>query len=443
MSRSKYRRYFAPTCRMTIAVCAGAFVLTTVSVPAQTQTFTVLHNFTGGQDGYFPGAPLTIDQAGNLYGTASLGGIDANCVIDQFVGCGTVFRLARHGSSWTFNTLYGFLGGSDGAYPETAVVFGPDGALYGTTAEGGTNGCFAEGCGTVFKLRPPPTFCRAFSCPWTKTTLYQFTGGFDGGNPIGSPSFDHTGNLYGTTEYTGSGSPAATVYELAPSGGAWVFSIVYSFPDNGTAATPYDGVVFDAHGNIWATTYYGGIEDCGDPQLPDSCGIIFELIPSGSGWSEKTVFQFHRTVGGAPTGDLIFDQSGNLYGTLQEDGPNGGGSVYQLNPLSGVVTVLASFPGSGDTANGATGNLVMDAAGNLYGVTEEGGAHDQGSIFKLTPSNGGWILTDLHDFSGSDGRDPYAGLTMDSTGNLYGTTAYGGSSSNCNGGCGVIFEITP
>jgi uncharacterized repeat protein (TIGR03803 family) len=418
-------------------------ILTIVPI-VQAQTFTVLYNFAGGPDGYFPSTPLTIDRSGNLYGTANLGGNDNDCVVDQFRGCGTLFKLSRHGSAWTFNVLYSFLGGSDGAYPETAVVFGPDGSLYGTTGEGGTNGCFAEGCGTVFKLQPPPTFCPAFSCAWTKTTLYQFTGGYDGGKPLGSPSFDHAGNLYGTTEYTGQGSPAATVYELTPSNGGWKFSIVYSFPDNGQAATPYDGVVFDPQGNIWATTYYGGIQDCGDPQLPNSCGIIFELIPSGSGWTENTVFQFHRSIGGGPTGNLIFDQSGNLYGTLQANGPNGGGSVYQLNPSSQAVTVLASLPGSGGTVSGPTGNLVMDAAGNLYGVTEGAGAHNLGSIFKLSPSSGGWILTDLHDFSGaSDGSYPYAGLVIDANGNLYGTTTEGGNSSNCYNGCGTIFEITP
>ena len=402
---------------------------------ADAQSFTVLHNFTGGADGSEPAAQLTLDRPGNLYGTASLGGSD-NCVDDRMVGCGTAFKLARHGSSWTFNVLYTFLGGSDGQYPETAVVFGPDGALYGTTAEGGASGCFADGCGTVFKLQPPATFCRAVSCPWSKTTLYDFEGAATGGLPRGSPSFDRNGNLYGTTQYTGGSSPSAMVFELGR--GSWNFSVVYAFYFSQVAATPLDGVVFDAHGNIWGTTYYGGIQNRNDPQLPDYCGVVFELTPSGSGWTANIVVEFQRSLGGGPSGNLIQDSAGNFYGTLQDNGPNGGGTVFQLNP-NGQLTVLASLPGSGETENGPTGGVVMDAAGNLYGVTEGGGAHSCGSVFKVAPSDGGWVLSDLHDFScGSDGAYPYSGLAIDASGNLYGTTFYGGT---MNGG--VVFEITP
>lgn len=416
------------------------FVLTQT---ARAQTFTTIHNFTGQPDGSFPAAPLTIDQAGNLYGTASLGG-NNNCMQEQFVGCGTVFKLSRHGSFWAFQLLYTFLNPSDGEYPETAVVFGPDGALYGTTAEGGTSGCFFHsGCGTVFRLQPRPRVCPIVSCPWLKTTVYKFSGGDDGGFPQGSPSFDHAGNLYGTTQYTGIGSPAATVYELLPANGMWIFSIVFDFLDSGQAATPLDGVVFDAQGNMWATTYYGGTQDCEDPQLPQSCGILFELMRSESGWTERKVVQFDRSLGGGPTGNLVFDRSGNLYGTLQENGPDGGGSVFQVNPSNGNISILTSVSGSGDTVNGPTGNLVMDVAGNLYGVTEGEGANSCGSIFKLSHLNGGWSFADLHDFNcGSDGAYPNAGLAIDSNGNLYGTTGFGGSSSACSGGCGTVFELT-
>lgn len=413
--------------------------LTIIALPSvQAQTFTVLHNFTGGQDGSFPSSALTLDQAGNLYGTASLGG-STNCIDDQNIGCGTVFRLAHRGSGWVFTVLYTFAGGSDGQYPETPVVFGPGNLLYGTTREGGTGGCSGGGgCGTVFRLHPPPTFCKSVLCPWEKDELYQFTGGSDGGGPeTASLTFDPAGNIYGTTQYAGPGSPTAAVYELSPSNGGWTISILYSFADeNNSPATPLGGVVFDATGNLWGTTYFGGIDDCGDPQLPNTCGIVFELMPSASGWIENTVFQFHRSVGGNPAGNLIFDQPGNIYGAVGEDGPGGAGSIYQLTPTSGELTVLHAFPG--EELSGPRDGVVMDSAGNLYGTTLSNGAHGFGSVFKLTPSNGGWIFTALHDFTGgSDGAYPYAKVILDSAGNLYGTTAGGGTDQN-----GVVFEIT-
>ena len=404
------------------------------TVPAQAQTFTVLHSFTGGQDGADPAAALTLDAAGNLYGTANAGG-NTNCP----QGCGTVFKISRHGSAWTFNVLYTFTGGIDGDYPETPVVFGPDGSLYGTTIEGGIGTCFGLGCGTVFKLQPQPTFCRTALCPWTKTELYQFTGTFDGGLPnIGSLTFDAAGNIYGATEYTGYGSPYATVYELSPFDGSWTFNVLYASYDGNEAETPLGGVVFDASGNLWGTTYFGGLDGCeGNPQN-FTCGIIFELTPSGSGWMENTVFQFNQSVGGNPAGNLIFDRSGNIYGTLTGEGPGGAGGVYQFVPSSGQLTLLYAFSGIGV---GPYDGVVMDSAGNLYGTSETTGAYGYGSVFKLTPSNSGWIFTDLHDFTGgSDGEFPYATVTLDNAGNIYGTTAAG---THCYYTCGTVWEITP
>ena len=165
--------------------------------PAQTQTFTVLHNFTGGHDGAWPQAGLTLDRAGNLYGTTTIGG-DGGCSYGEFPGCGSVFKLAHQASGWTLNTLYAFGGGSDGEGPLTPVVLGPDGNLYSTTALGGY-ACDFYGCGTVFKLQPQPTVCTSASCPWRKTEMYQFTGASDGASPAtGSLTFDAARNIYGT-----------------------------------------------------------------------------------------------------------------------------------------------------------------------------------------------------------------------------------------------------
>ena len=168
--------------------------------PAQAQTFKVIYNFTGGQDGGAPGAGLTMDRAGNLYGTATGGGSSGN---------GTVFKLSHKGSGkgsgWVLAPLYSFQGGNDGATPIARVIFGPDGSLYGTTTYGGIQGCrFGyDTCGTVFKLQPPPVACKTALCPWTETVLYRFTGGSDGGHPQnGDLLFDQSGTLYGTTYWT-------------------------------------------------------------------------------------------------------------------------------------------------------------------------------------------------------------------------------------------------
>ena len=153
-----------------IAVMLSLMAVATQS--AQAQTFTTLYTFTGGSDGASPYAGVTPDRAGNLYGTATLGG-SKNCYFVGDSGCGTVFKLSHKGTGWIFSLLYGFTGGSDGWWPFTPVTLGPDGSVYGTTSYGGGTGCIAgNGCGTVFKLQPPPNFCRSVSCPWTKTGIY-------------------------------------------------------------------------------------------------------------------------------------------------------------------------------------------------------------------------------------------------------------------------------
>ena len=165
-----------------------AFVLTVGTMQAaQGSTFNVIYNFTGGSDGTSPYAGLTVDGTGALYGTTLSGG----------AGFGTVFKLAKTGSGWVFTTLYTFTGGNDGASPRSRVIIGPDGGLYGETFAGGGQGCGGRGCGTAFEVRKS---CPGPICRWTETVLYRFTGGADGGQPIGGPIFDASGNLYGATQ---------------------------------------------------------------------------------------------------------------------------------------------------------------------------------------------------------------------------------------------------
>ena len=409
---------------------------------AQAQTFSVIHQFTGGQDGANPYAGLTMDAAGNLYGTAASGGnTGGGCAVDG--GCGSVFKLAYKGSGRIFAPLYSFQGGNDGSTPYARVIIGPDGALYGTTHQGGGSGCGGSGCGTVFRLRPPATACKTALCYWTETVLYQFTGGSDGGLPgNGDLVFDQAGNLYGTTTTGGVGScnggTCGVVYELTPSSGSWTESVLYSFAGGSDGGSPFAGVIFDKAGYLYGTASAGGNLAC---NAPYGCGTLFQLTPSGSGWVENVLYTFQGGSDGAsPFGGLIFDPSGNLYGTTPSGGSGGGGTVFILTPSNGNWTlgVVYSFTGSGNSP-GPSDNLIMDATGNLYGTTADEGAYGYGSVFKLTGSGGNWTNTSLHDFAGgSDGGNPAGSVVLDASGNLYGTTFYGGAN-----GKGVVFEFTP
>ncbi len=416
---------FMRSTRTTIWALAMVLVVTIGSSHyGHAQTLHVLHTFTG-TDGQEPVTGLTMDAAGNLYGTTYYGGSK---------GAGTVFKMTRRNGSWTFSPLYSFKGGDDGVSPGGRVVIGPNGTLYGTTAQGGGTGCYGMGCGTVFNLRPPAQSCKTAICPWTETVLHRFgdVGSGDGIGPVGDLVFDQAGNLYGATAAGGSDSNGA-IYELSPAGGGWTESIIFSFKTSG-GTVPAGGVIFDNAGNLYGTTNQGG-----DHQL----GTAYQLKPSGSGWTQTVLHSFKDPSDGYYTADLAFDSLGNLYGATFDGGDNGGGTVYQLAPSGGswALNVLQSFSGQGFGGQ-LGGSVLVDAARNVYGVTVYGGSGDAGRVFKLTPSGGGWIYTNLHDFPvpGSDGYYPNGSLVMDASGTLYGTTAVGGTG---NPGYGVVFEITP
>jgi uncharacterized repeat protein (TIGR03803 family) len=402
--------------RTTVSALVFMFALVFIAPrPALAQSFAVLHSFSG-QDGAAPFAGLTMDKAGNLYGTTYRGGTH---------GYGTVFKLVRKNSSWVLMPLYSFQNVPDGARSAARVVFGPDGSLYGTTIYGG-QGCRGIGCGTVFRLTPPATFCRAVLCPWTETVLYRF-GGLDGASPYAEVVFDQAGNLYGTT-YGGGADEQGLVYELVPSGGGWSERVLYSFTGGADGASPLAGLIFDEVGNLYGTASAGGLY-----------GTVYKLTRSGSIWTEDTLYGFqNESNGGAPSGGLIFDQLGRLYGTATYGGSGNGGTVFQLTPSDGTWTFNLVYALAGNNDPGPMASLTLDAAGNLYGTTYQDGAYGFGAVFKLTPSGGGWTYTSLHDFTGSDGWASESNVTIDATGNLYGTAAGGGAN-----GDGVIWEITP
>jgi len=420
-----------------ISSCIPIFILVLIlnfgcPQSAQGQTYRVLHMFTGGPDGAQPQAGLIMDRHGNLYGTARYGGYyGGNC---NGLGCGTVFELARSGSGWVLKSLHSFTETNDGADPVGALVFGPDGAFYGTTLYGGTNGCDGYGCGTVFKVTPPATICRSISCPWNETVLASFPGGAGGLFPYGGVVFDASGNIYGTTFQGGqqllcNGHGCGVVYELSRTNGTWIESVLYDFT-GANGAAPQAGLTFDASGNLYGTTVQGGAYDQ---------GTVFTLTRSGSGWSGSTIHDFTGGPdGGGPLGNVIFDQAGNLFDTTVGGGGYYSGVAFELSPSAGGwnETVLANFGGNSSYPNAP---LLMGPDGSLYGV---GYGEATSSVFKLTPGSGGWTYTVLHDFGGR--VYPNGGLVLDSDGNLFGTTSIGGD-DQCEPyeGCGVIFEITP
>ena len=401
---------------MAIAASAIAALMLLAASKAEGQTYTLLHNFSG-PDGAAPYGTLTMDRAGNLYGTTYFGGNGCGGY-----GCGTVFKLTHKNSGWILARLYSFQGGNDGEYPLAGVTIGPDGSLYGTTSAGGgnppicTSPVGGPGCGTIFKLQPPATACTTALCPWTETVLYRFMGGSDGAYPgYGNLVFDQTGNLYGTTEGD-EFSNQATAFKLSRSGSGWTKSLVYNFGYIFVGS----GMIFDHAGNLYGTTADSG-----------GWGTVYELIPSGSGWTETTLYQFQNDGDGyEPLGGVAFDQAGNLYGTTFNDG----GRVYELSPSAGgwIYSSLYYF----NSYEGSYSGPTVDAVGNVYGVMSI-----QSLVFKLAFSNGGWSETDLTDFGGDP--IPVGGVILDGNGNIYGTTSMGGTGS-CRGvPCGDIFEITP
>src|SRR5208282_4963824 len=343
--------------RRIIAAFAVALLIV-LATQLQAQTYTVIYTFTGGADGEAPYAGLTMDKAGNFYGTA-FGGSKS--------GYGAVYKLTKKSGRWVSSPLYAFAGGADGRYPEARVVFGPDSSLYGTTFNGG-----CPDAGTVFNLKPPASACKAALCPWTETVLYCFQQA-DTYPGYGDLIFDRAGNIYGTT-MGGGDNNLGTVFMLTPSNGAWTENILHSFASGfgggEDGRVPYNGVVFDSLGNLYGTTSEGG---------QNSSGIAFQLMPSGGSWVENILHNFQdKADGGSPYGGLIFDQSGNLFGTTGTGGQNDGGTAFELVSAGGawMLNTIANLTPFGESY----ASLTMDGAGNLYGTTYVGGDFDRGSV---------------------------------------------------------------
>jgi uncharacterized repeat protein (TIGR03803 family) len=292
----------------------------------------------------------------------------------------------------------------------------------------------------VYKLTPSAGGGR------TESVIHTFHGMVGGYSPVAGLAIDAAGNLYGTTLYGGNTTHdsvgSGVVYELSPSSSGWKQRVLHAFTGGQDGRSPYDGVTFDAAGNLYVAASFGGnLSDCSGA----GCGAVVKLSPTSSGaWTTSLIHDFTgHADGNWPWGGLLVDAAGNVYGTTQDGGSGGGGSVFEFSPSGSGWTgnILYSFIFQSSGGNLPQGSLIQDASGNLYGTTMQGGGSIGigGVAFELSPGSGGtWTETPLHNFWGiGDGAYPSDGMIFDSAGNLYGTMQGGVDAS------GVVFELTP
>jgi uncharacterized repeat protein (TIGR03803 family) len=405
--------------------------------------FSVLYTFSPATQpfGAYPSASVILDPDGNIYGTTWGGGSN---------GIGTIFELDSTGHQ---KMLFSFTGGN-GQYPDSAVVRDASGNLYGVTYYGGHTGdCNGYDCGVVYKL----------DNTGHETILYGFQGGTDGGLPVGL-AMDGAGNLYGSTQLAGPAYLGA-VFKLDTTGKETALN---ALSGGASGNSPQSGLILDNAGNLYGTTFYGG---------RGNAGLVYKMAAG----HETVLYSFSSGTGLYPSGNIVQDAAGNIYGTAisangccgpvlykldttaqlsvlaafgDNDGLNpgvimdaagnlyvttsggsaGGGAVHKVSP-SGQTTTLYTFTGGTD-GDSPTGNLTLDATGNLFGTTAFGGTANCGTVFKLSPSGEETILYNFTDTAGVDGGAPYAGVTLDASGNIYGTTGWGGA-----GGYGTVYKL--
>ena len=411
---------------------------TVFEVAAVTHTLTTLVTF-NGNDGNSPYAGLIEDASGNLFGTTAS-------------GYGTVFEVAAGTHALTTLTSFNT---SDGATPEGGVIEDSSGNLFGTTSTGGI-----YNFGTVYEI-------AAGTDQMTTLVNFNFT---DGAYPMGSLVEDASGDLFGTT-LGGNGDTYGSVFEVTA--GTDTLTTLVSFSNSGMGVDPQE-LLLDASGDLFGTTSSGGSGSYGtvfeipattrtltiladfntntgsspNPGLvEDSSGNLFGTTNGGGSSSDGTVYEvaagthtlttlanFTSTTGTAPYGGLVEDNSGDFFGTTESGGSSNDGTVFEMAAGTHTLTTLVNFNGTNGATPYATGSLVEDAKGNLFGTTQSGGSANDGTVFELTA--GKYNLITLYNFNGTDGLNPVAGLIEDSSGNLYGTAEYGGGYSG-----GSVFKV--
>ena len=401
--------------RTTVLVLASVILCCSLTFGVQEK---ILYNF-GTGDGYYPYGTLIFDASGNLYGTTYAGGKYYD---------GTVFKLTKNqDGTWTESVLYNFAGGEfDGMYPTAGLTFDSQGNLYGTTNAGGHGSqgtCWPRGCGIVFQLIPQG------NGTWQENVLMGF--GLDpqyGINPWSGVVLDQAGNVYGTS--FGGTSGYGVIFELTPNlNGTWDSSVLYNFT-GGDDGGFVNGLAIDGANDLYTFASNGG---------QNHAGTVFKLAPEPGGkWTGSVLYTFKGGEAGiSPAGTPLFDSSGNLYGATQSVQTSA--TIFKLTPKPAGPwghTVVHRFRFSPDGYN-PDGILSFDPFGSLYGTTTYGGKSGIGTVFRLSPVDGG-VRYSRFSFDVSNGEYPLSGVVFDQTGNLYGTTDEGG-----NPPYGVVYEITP
>jgi uncharacterized repeat protein (TIGR03803 family) len=407
----KARRQTCYVCGIARTFLVMSFVIMLMPISWAAGKYKVLYSFDKGKDGGGLFDSVTFDAKGNLYGTTWGGGA---------YGEGTLFELTLGtGGKWTETILHSFCSPSDctdGALPEVGVTFDAVGNLYGSSNI------------ATFQMTPDSTAASG----WSFRVIYG-----TGSNGL---AVDNVGSLYATWGPGKYGKGA--VFELSPGSNGWTETYLYSFCPNPRNSCldgdePDTALIWDAKGNLYGDTLGGGT---------GKGGVIFELKHNAGGWTDHVLHDFPAYTGDGwdPCGTLIFDQKGDIYGTTSMGGSVGAGTVFKLTRDANGLwkeTILSNFPNAFQNGGGPVAGVIFDRSGNLWGTTSGGGDPNCqcGVVFKLAQgAKGKWKYTAVHRFHYTDGFDPEAGLILDGKGNLYGTTANGGKY-----GGGVVFEITP
>ncbi|HEY7099848.1 MAG TPA: choice-of-anchor tandem repeat GloVer-containing protein [Terriglobales bacterium] len=338
-----------------------------LSPSGNTWVHTVLYSFTGQADGGQPYKGVTMDAAGNLYGSAVIGGKFGACPED---GCGVVYKLTNNGGSWTQTVIHAF-NGNDGYGPGQGLTFDTAGNLYGMTATGGQ-----YGLGVIYQLRPQQ------DGTWKLRVIHHFTGGNDGSSgSAGRLLLDASGSLFGVAT-TGGANGKGTAFRLTPTqNDRWNFTTLYAFQGQPDAGFPYGALVGDPAGNLYGTTYWDGA---------NNLGSVYQLSPGPGGkWRERVLYSFKGgRDGNSSISNLVIDKRGRLYGTTSEGGAGCScGVIFRVaKDANGVwkETIAYRFQGAPD-AGFAYNGMVADSSGNMFGATVHGGDDDEGSIYKFVP----------------------------------------------------------
>jgi hypothetical protein len=446
-------------------VLLGPIVLSAL-LPLTSPSETILHAFRGAnRDGQAPLAGLVAASDGRLFGTTDVGS-NSTCLLSFGFGCGVVFALTPTPTGYAERLAHRFHGPPhDGLHPQGGLIVDAHGALYGTTVNGGAFTCTvlggSLGCGTAFKLTP-----RGHG--YVEDILHSFGATTnDGVFPLGNLVADGNGALYAATEFGGDQGLGAIV-KLTPGRGGYAERVIFSFASSGGGYYPMSGLIADAQGALYGTTFSGGSPACGPAHA--GCGTVFKLTLTASGnYAETVLYAFvgGTTDGAYPEANVAMDASGALYGTTTSGGNEncsdppvyvGCGTVFKLTPHgSGYAeSIPYAFQGGADGFGPVAGPVVL-ADGSIFGTATQGGntlcssgtGTGCGTLFGLTPSRKGYTFRILHTFfGGSDGASPEAPLVA-IAGRLFGTTAFGGGSGFCGGsgslqfGCGTAFSLQP